>query len=188
MSRPWLVVISGPPCSGKSLLASRLSGDTGWPVVDKDSCKELLFETLGTGDAAWSRRLSVAAFRIQFAIAAPLLDAGRSLLLEGNFSPAEHAERLTALAAGRARLLQVACRAGARELAQRHQQRAREGIRHPGHLDRERASSPADLMRYRPMSIAPTLVYDSTAGAAAYTRLLRQLQRAGVPVGCGHDP
>jgi predicted kinase len=182
MSRPWLVVISGPPCSGKSLLASRLAADTGWPVVDKDSCKEILFEVLGTGDAAWSRRLSVAAFRIQFAIAGPLLDAGKSLLLEGNFSQAEHAERLTALAAGHARLLQVACRASEQELAKRHRQRAGSDIRHPGHLDRQRTSTPDDLVRYQPMSIAPTIVYDSTAGVEGYAGLVRQLQRAGVPV------
>jgi hypothetical protein len=161
MNRPWIIVISGPPCSGKSTLAARLAGHTGWPIVCKDAWKEVLFELLGTGDDAWSRQLSQAAFRIQLAVARSRVDARTSLILEGNFNSAEHAAPIADLAGRGGRLLQVACR---------------------GHLDRERVSTPIDPARYGPLPIAATLDYDSAGDWEGYGRLLAALRRAGVPV------
>jgi predicted kinase len=182
MNRPWIIVISGPPCSGKSTLAARLAGHTGWPIVCKDAWKEVLFELLGTGDDAWSRQLSQAAFRIQLAVARSRVDARTSLILEGNFNSAEHAAPIADLAGRGGRLLQVACRASGEELARRQLQRAQDGTRHPGHLDRERVSTPIDPARYGPLPIAATLDYDSAGDWEGYGRLLAALRRAGVPV------
>jgi predicted kinase len=183
MNRPWIIVVSGPPCSGKSTLAARLADDTAWPVVSKDAWKEVLFDLLGTGDGAWSRKLSLAAFRIQFAVAESRIDAHMSLILEGNFNAAEQAGPVAALADRGGRLLQVACRASAQELARRRRQRAQARVRHPGHLDAERASLPDDPARYAPLPIVPTLVYDSAGDGEGYPRLLRALRRAGVSAG-----
>ena len=168
-----LIVVSGPPCSGKSRLASRLGRRLGWPVVCKDDFKELLFDSLGAGDADWSARLSRAAFDIQFRVAEKLLEAGLSVLLEGNFRAEAHGERIAGLAAGRVRLLQVACRADPDALAARRSARARDGRRHPGHLD---ALPGADPGTYGPLSIDPTFDHDSTGEPdAAFAALLQRL-------------
>ena len=174
------MVVSGPPCSGKSRLASRLGERLAWPVVGKDAFKELLFDALGTGDARWSGRLSRAAFEIQFRVARELLDAGLSVLLEGNFRADAHGERVVGLAAGRARLLQIACRADPAELAARRSARAASRRRHPGHLD---ALPGADPAIYRPLDIDPTFDHD-TGGApdAALTSLFTRLAAAGIAV------
>lgn len=180
MSEPVLIVVSGPPCSGKSCLATRLGERLGWAVVRKDEFKELLFDTLGAGDAEWSGRLSLAAFEIQFRIARDLLDAGCSVLLEGNFRAPAHGSRIAGLAGGRARLLQIACRAEAAELAARRRARAVAGGRHPGHLD---ALPGADPIAYAPLPITPTLEHDTTGEPeAAFDALLRRLAAAGLAV------
>jgi len=56
-NRPFLLV-SGIPGSGKTTLAHRLGAALDMPVFDKDDILERLFETKGTGDAAWRRALS----------------------------------------------------------------------------------------------------------------------------------
>ena len=52
------VVVSGLPGSGKSTLARRLAAPLELAVIDKDDILEQLFESKGTGDAAWRRALS----------------------------------------------------------------------------------------------------------------------------------
>ena len=181
MSRPWLLVVSGPPCSGKSVLARRLAQDTGWPICAKDAFKEILFETLGSGDADWSRRLSLAAFELQLAAAGIVVQAGASVLVEGNFRAAEHAGRLLDLPA---RLVQVACVADHALLEARHRARAAGGARHPGHLDAATRWSAATVARHAPLPVEPTFTYDSSPGREReYPDLLARLAALGVPAG-----
>ena len=44
--RPLVLIISGPPCTGKTTLARRLATDLGLPLMCKDTIKEVLFERL----------------------------------------------------------------------------------------------------------------------------------------------
>lgn len=80
-----LIVITGPPASGKTTLARALAPELGLPLLSKDDFKERLFEPPPPGlDArAWSRRLSDLAWDELFAEAAKL-DAA---LIEGNLPP-----------------------------------------------------------------------------------------------------
>ena len=181
MQEPWVVVISGPPCSGKSRLAGRLAGRTGWPCLAKDPFKEVLFDSLGTGDATWSARLSQAAFELLFVAADAVLATGQDLLLEGNFRAPEHGERLGRLVAGRARLVEVACQADPGLLVSRHAARAADGSRHPGHLDALRPWDPSALVRYAPLGIKPGFVFDSGSDLGDEP-LFDALAAAGVPV------
>jgi chloramphenicol 3-O-phosphotransferase len=52
------VVVSGLPGSGKTTLARQLAPVLGLPVIDKDSILEGLFDSKGSGHAAWRRVLS----------------------------------------------------------------------------------------------------------------------------------
>jgi predicted kinase len=134
----WVVAITGGPATGKSALAARLVERFGWPLLTKDGIKEALFDTLGTGDRAWSRRLSDASFALLFRVGTDVVRQARVTLVEGNFRAQEHFDRLIDLAdMGRARLLVVELRAGTETIRQRLAARAANGNRHPGHLDRE---------------------------------------------------
>lgn len=48
--QPLLVVVSGPPASGKTTLAATLAEHLRVPVLGKERFKETLYEVLGTGD------------------------------------------------------------------------------------------------------------------------------------------
>jgi SpoVK/Ycf46/Vps4 family AAA+-type ATPase len=61
---PSLVIISGPPATGKSVLAKALSQQLSLPVISKDLVKEAMMNHLG-GPPEVGR----ATFSVQFAIA-----------------------------------------------------------------------------------------------------------------------
>jgi predicted kinase len=132
-----LVVVSGLPCSGKSKVAERLGAELRWPLLCKDTYKELLFDTLGYSDRAWSKRVSGAAYALQFEHSAHLIAGDVSHVLEGNFRWVEHQARFVTLAKCDVSLLQVHCHAQPAALIERFRVRARSGTRHPGHVDIE---------------------------------------------------
>lgn len=108
-----------------------------WPLLSKDGIKELLADALGLGDETWSHRLSDAALDVMFAIATSCPNA----LLEANFKPEVHSERISNLPGMK---LQVFCTAPSEELVERVIERADEGDRHPIHEDAMNVDS-ADL-------------------------------------------
>jgi predicted kinase len=130
------VVVNGPPAAGKTTLARALARDLRFPLLAKDDLKETLFDSLGTGDRDWSRRLGVATFDLLYLLAERQLEAGRSAVLEANWD-AEYAcprftrqrERLEF------RLVEVYVNAPDAVLRRRFDERSASGERHPGHLD-----------------------------------------------------
>ena len=138
MSR--LLIVTGAPATGKSTLAARLAADYGLELWSKDQFKESLFETLGSGDAAWSRRLSDASFALLFDCADRVLRRTSTVLLEANFRRGEHEAPLSRLCQRRGcRVAQVLCEADETVRAARLAQRSAEPSRHPGHADAARA-------------------------------------------------
>jgi predicted kinase len=131
-----VLLVSGMPGVGKTHLAQRLAARYGLPIVAKDLIKESLFDSLGQGDPRWSQQLSKASFTVMFAVAARILDARGSVLLEGNFRVGEHEPALKQLLHGRqSQLIQVLCRLPENVRRARLEQRAARNERHPGHLD-----------------------------------------------------
>src|SRR6266545_1296661 len=79
-----LLLVTGAPSSGKTTLAVPLARHLGLPLITKDTIKEALFDTLGTGDHTWSTRLGAASFQVMFALARH----SPAAVLEANFYPA----------------------------------------------------------------------------------------------------
>jgi predicted kinase len=131
------IVISGPPCAGKSTLAATIAARTGWPLLAKDDYKERIFGHLGARDRDWSRRVSGLAWELLLAEAGRLLGAGVGCVLEGNFREPQR-RLLASLGADAApSFVEIRCRARAEVLRARYEARARSGRRHPGHVDLE---------------------------------------------------
>jgi predicted kinase len=136
MPKPLLILISGPPCSGKTMLGSWLAKELKIPLFHRDGLKEVLFDNLGWSDLEWSQRLGGASYGLLYYAAAALLQAEHSVIIESNFDPQIDPRRLSALAERYPFLpLQIRCMAEGAVLFERFKQRVSSGRRHPGHLD-----------------------------------------------------
>ena len=164
--RPRVVVVGGAPGAGKTVLAERLSGSLGLPLLAKDRIKESLMEALGVPDLPTQRRIGNAAYRVLYQVANALLDSGIGCVIESNFVAGQsEAELRTIVRRGRSVQMVCVCDEALRRI--RYERRARSGGRHPGHLDEavltEWAARPAHL--HGPLDLeVPVLVVDTSDG------------------------
>lgn len=136
MSRTPLIIISGPPGTGKTTLGKRLAKDLNLPFVHKDGIKELLFDKLGWSDRAWSRTLGITSYALLYYFLETQLSAGRSCIVESNFHAEFDTEQFLALKAKYDfEPLQICCVADGEMLFSRFKDRAASSERHPGHVE-----------------------------------------------------
>jgi predicted kinase len=99
----WLIAMRGLPGTGKSTLSRALGRALGWPVIDKDDCKDVL-----DGRCAEAGAL---AYEIMFRVARRQLSLGVSVICDSplTFELGYQRAREVAAASG-ARLAVVECR------------------------------------------------------------------------------
>ena len=128
-----LIVLTGLPASGKSRLARALQEEFGWPVLNKDSLKEELFDTVGFENYQEKRALDHAANAVLLRTLESLLKSGVSVIVDNNFD-VRAAERLMKLVEQYRPELAVVELGGDVELFyERYVKRDLKGKRHPGH-------------------------------------------------------
>lgn len=132
---PRLIIVGGAPASGKTTLAEQLAAELSLPLLTKDLFKEALFDSLGLpADRDRSGEFSRAAYTALYRVAARLIGAGTSLILEANFHRGRSEPELLPLVE-RSRAVALHCETSAEQLIRRYQARAHTSARHPGHLD-----------------------------------------------------
>ena len=138
---PLLLIVSGPPASGKTTIGEMFAQELNLPLLTKDGVKELLADSLEVEGIEWSRKLGAASFALLFDLAHRLLSAGPSVVIEGNFDPNQSTEHFASIVRNSgATVAQVICRADADELVERYKRRDASGKRHAIHVDGDRVS------------------------------------------------
>lgn len=167
MSDPLVVIVTGPPASGKSSVARRIAAQFNLPWVSKDGIKETLFDALHWRNRRGGSLLSDATQALLFHFAGILLAAQRPFLLESNFRPRRDGEAFRRLAERYPfRPFQVHCDAPADLLVHRFLSRWQAGRRHPGHADYLTAQDVAQDIRageFGPLDVGGRLVHLDTS-------------------------
>jgi predicted kinase len=166
MAQSLLVIVTGPPCSGKTSLARRVATACRLPLFSKDGFKEVLYDGVGWRDPDLAAKLNAVSFDLLYVSARTLLDVGQSLILEANFRPDVGDPTLRELGqAYDAHLFQIHCYAAPDTLIARFRRRWQSGRRHPGHRDDEIDTRIADNLRqrvYGPMDLPGDLLRVNT--------------------------
>jgi predicted kinase len=130
-----LIVVTGPPASGKTSAARTLAERLRIPFLPKDTFKERLYESFGS-DEALEERIETASLAILFSVVESQLAAGVTIVAESNFDAKFDTAPLEQLAAEHdARILQVHVGGATEALVAKFARRAASGDRHPGHGD-----------------------------------------------------
>ncbi|KKP88523.1 MAG: hypothetical protein UR93_C0012G0001, partial [Berkelbacteria bacterium GW2011_GWA2_35_9] len=87
MSKTLLIIVSGPPASGKTTLGKIIAKEFRLAFLNKDSIKESLFDILGIKDREWSKKVGSASYSILYRFMETLLVANQSLVVDSNFRP-----------------------------------------------------------------------------------------------------
>lgn len=176
MKQGWkhrVVVVSGPPGSGKTTLARPLAERLGFALLTKDDIKESLYMAMegAPGDVGFSRRIGAAAMEVLWALA-PHCPA---VVLEANFRTKSDYERekVTGLLAAGSQIVEVYCRLSREEASRRFAERAREVRHHPAHALAE--MPPERMAEYEePFGMGPVIEVD-TRTTVDISRLVEQV-------------
>jgi predicted kinase len=164
------VLIAGPPGSGKSTLAQPLAEQLKLPLLAKDPIKEALMDVLGWPSSVdESRTLGRAAVMALLSVAG----TSRGAVLDSTFPP----YALPGIKALPGPLAEVHCSCPTAVAQARY--RARDGTRHPGHLDF--AHQPEELWNEQssaPLGIAPVIVVD-TSGPVDVADIAARIEELG---------
>jgi predicted kinase/predicted nucleotidyltransferase len=158
-----LIIVTGAPATGKTTLAAALGSHLGMPVLSKDLIKETLLESVESGSLQESQRLGHAAFKVLYAVAQELLDAGVSVILEAPFKRGVGEPELRSLVKGRIAAV-IVCTASPELVVNRFRERATGSERHPGHMDRVRPEISSVLPFEPPDLGVPEIVVDTSRG------------------------
>lgn len=165
--RPLLLIVNGPPASGKTTLGEKVAAELGIPMFSKDTIKEELYDSLGPVVRKVFRHLGETSMRLMYLSARKTLEAGRPIVIEANFNRGISERDIGALL-DLCTPLQLHCDAPTDELVERYEERDDDGQRHPVHEGGGASDALKDELDdglYEPLELdVPTLQIDTTDG------------------------
>ncbi len=167
---PKILIITGLPATGKTTLGRRLAERLKIPFLHKDLIKEGIFDGLGHGDRAFSRKVGSTAYDLLYKLAEELLKAGLSFVIESNFNAqVDSAVFAKFQKAYGVEFVQILCHAEGKVLLERFKKRAGSEERHPGHVDLQNLEEFQDTLlkgRCEPLALEGRLIEVDTTDFA----------------------
>ncbi len=166
MNNSILIIIAGPPCTGKTTLGRMIAEHLYLPFISKDDIKETLFYSLGVKDREWSRQLGILSYKLLYYFVESILKSGDSLIVESNFQAEYDSEQFNILIEKyNCKPVQIQCKTNGEVLYERFKERSESGERHPGHVDHLNYTEfEEDLLKgsYEPLGIGGDVIYLDT--------------------------
>jgi predicted kinase len=166
-AQPLLIIVGGPPASGKSSTAEWLAQEFTLPLLSRDFFKEAMMDTLGAPDPETTHQYGIAAYAILNTLQQKFVEIGVGAVLESNFLRGLSEKDLAPILP-KSRSVAIYCEASVEESLRRFEERATSGDRHPGHHD-DAPEKLEELERdlrsgsYEPLDLGiPYLVVDTT--------------------------
>lgn len=176
--RPCLLVVTGPPGTGKTTMSRRLAADLHATLLNRDVLKEILFDTLGWDDLAWSRRVGGASYELLYYVLGLLMHTRTTCIVESNFVRDQACAKVATLVERYTyQVVQLCCSTETNVLRERINRRATSGERHPGHADYVLTEDEPLLGRWQPLDLPGSVIeLDTTDWAHMnYPALLAQI-------------
>jgi predicted kinase len=132
-----IIIIAGMPASGKTTIANKLGKAFGYPILEKDSIKEELFDVIGFDSYAEKRRHDVAATAVLLRCSEALLQGGVSFICVNNFRPESQPRLQSILDSTGCKCVTVFFGGDADVFYRRYVERDDKHLRHLGHILQE---------------------------------------------------
>jgi len=131
-----LIIISGPPCTGKTTFGNLLADKLQVPLFNKDSFKEILFDDLGWSDRETSKKYGIASYGLLYYVIENELKFNRSLIIDSNFKSEFDTPKFNKLKEKYDfNIIQLIFKCDGEVLFKRFKKRSESNERHPGHVD-----------------------------------------------------
>jgi len=177
---PLLIIVSGPPASGKSTLGKQIAAGLGVPYISKDDLKEELYDSLGKIERALSGKLGEASMRLMYVVAKQILESGNDVVIEANFYRGVSEKDISRIVAISDAMM-MHCTAPDDVLKQRYAERSDAGERHPVHDDANKVDDLETALEegnYEPLDLGIPLIQVDTTNdfSPSVAEILGQIQ------------
>ena len=182
-----IIIVHGPPASGKSTLAEKLSAQLDLPHISRDKITEWLMEAGKIDSDGFFKFIGNAGYELMFNVAEELSKGRGDFIVEGSLNPEGSRKRFEAILGNRAsEVLEVFLSAPNEVLVERYHSRTLGSDRHLAHNDTEKVKRIGQHLKevhYRPMGFAGLLEIDGTEPKEAiFTKVAEAIQQASTEI------
>lgn len=93
--KPYLIIVCGLPCTGKTTLANELSKKLGIFCLHKDTVKKSLYESMGMNSLEYSIKIGYPSVKTIMELAKENLARGISVIIESPFNFPDEGKRFS---------------------------------------------------------------------------------------------
>ncbi len=139
MFKPYLIIVTGAPGTGKTTLAKSISEKYNLPLIVKDEIKESLFDNIGWNipgwdPDSWQKKIGIGSIELMHHFSEILLSKSVGHIIESNFVPQFANQKFTELQKKyEFNIFQIYVKCDPEILIERFKKRVSDPSRHPGH-------------------------------------------------------